>query len=136
MEKPKNVEMILVENRDYRVKLEQKKVGKTNFNTDLKQGPFLIDGCDTIPKLFLKRCIELGANKTAHREKKFGKWDSYSWRYYQERVFEISGALYGLGFKKGDRVAVLSECRKEWLYIDIACQCLRGICTGVYTTDS
>ena len=114
---------------------KQQFVGEVSINANLGQGPFYIDNCDTIPKLFLKRCNELG-NKTAHREKKYGKWDSFSWSYYLERVFEIAISLKGLGFEKGDRLAVLSECRKEWLYVDLACQCLGGICTGVYTTDS
>ena len=136
MEKPKNMEMTLKENPDSKEEKNKERVSEVRINSNLRKGPFLIDDCDTIPKLFLKRCIELGAKKTAHREKHFGKWDSYSWGYYQEKVFEISGGLHKLGFKKSDRLVVLSECRKEWLYIDIACQCLRGICTGVYTTDS
>ena len=136
MEKPKNMEMTLKENPDYKEGKNKERVSQVRINSNLRKGPFLIDDCDTIPKLFLKRCIELGSKKTAHREKHFGKWDSYSWGYYHEKVFEISGGLHKLGFKKSDRLVVLSECRKEWLYIDIACQCLRGICTGVYTTDS
>ena len=136
MEKPKNMEMTLKENPDYKGGKNQEGVSQVSINSNLEKGPFLIDDCDTIPKLFLQRCIELGSKKTAHREKKFGKWDSYSWGYYREKVFEISGALHKIGFKKSDRLAVLSECRKEWLYIDIACQCLQGTCTGVYTTDS
>jgi long-chain acyl-CoA synthetase len=43
------------------------------LNADLSQGPFYIDGCDTLPKLFEKRCRELGS-RTAHREKDFGIW--------------------------------------------------------------
>ena len=119
-----------------KIKRKRDRVSQIRINTDLSQPPFLIDQCDTIPKLFLKRCLELGKNKTAHREKKYGKWVSYSWKFYLDRVFEISIALDKLGFEEGSSIAILSECRKEWLYIDLACQCLRGICTGVYPTDS
>ena len=38
------------------------------INADLSQGPYFIDGCDTLPKLFKQRCEELG-ERVAHREK-------------------------------------------------------------------
>ena len=136
MEKPKDLEIMLAQLTNNDVETRPDQFGGISINFDLSKPPFLIDGCDTIPKLFLKRCKELGSNKIAHREKKFGKWDSYSWKDYLERVLEISGALYELGFQHGDRLAILSECRKEWLYIDMACQCARGTCNGIYTTDS
>ncbi len=120
---------------EHKIFPKQEIIGDVSINANLEQGPFFIDNCDTVPKLFLRRCRELG-KKTAHREKKYGKWESFTWSYYLERVFEISAALQTLGFEKGDRIAVLSECRKEWLYADLACQCLGGFCTGVYTTDS
>ena len=37
-----------------------------------------IDGCDTLPKLFLKKSAERG-ERIAIREKDFGIWQSYSW---------------------------------------------------------
>ena len=49
-----------------------------SLNADLSSGPYYIDGCDTLAKLFLNRCRELG-EKTAHREKDYGIWLSYSW---------------------------------------------------------
>ena len=41
-----------------------------SINADLTNGPYFIDGFDTIPKLFQARCAELG-ERTAHREKDF-----------------------------------------------------------------
>ena len=37
----------------------------------------VIDGCDTLAKLFLFRCRALGG-RTAHPEKALGVWKSYS----------------------------------------------------------
>src|SRR5690606_32215869 len=38
--------------------------------------------------------------------------------------------------RRGEVVQILSEDRKEWLYIDQGVQCVGGISSGIYTTDS
>ncbi len=111
------------------------KVHGIELNADLSQGPFFIDGCDTLPKLFEKRCGELGA-RTAHREKDFGIWRSYSWTDWYEQARLLGLGLISLGFGRGDVAAILSEDNKEWLYADLGIQCAGGIVTGVYTTDA
>ncbi len=99
------------------------------------QWPIAIDGCTTIPDLFRKRCAELG-QRTAHREKDFGIWKSHSWSEYWQHAKWIGLALRKLGLKRGEAVSVLSGERKEWIYFDVGIQCVGGITTGVYTTDS
>jgi long-chain acyl-CoA synthetase len=111
------------------------KVHGIELNADLSQGPFYIDGCDTLPKLFEKRCRELGA-RTAHREKDFGIWLSYSWTDWYAHARLIGLGLISMGFGRGDVAAILSEDNKEWLYADLGIQCAGGIVTGVYTTDA
>jgi len=105
------------------------------FNADLTQAPYFIDGVDTMAKLFKQRCEVLG-NKTAHREKHFGIWHSYSWNDYYENAKKIGLALKSLGLKRGQVISLLSEDNKEWMYIDMGVQCMGGICSGIYTTDS
>jgi long-chain acyl-CoA synthetase len=105
------------------------------MNADLTQRPYFVDGCDTLPKLFAKRCADLGA-RTAHREKHLGVWQSFSWNDYWEHARLIGLALRALGLKRGDVVSILSEDRKEWLYADFGIQGVGGIVSGVYTTDS
>ncbi len=99
------------------------------------QRPALVDGCDTTVKLFAKRCAELGA-KTAHREKEFGIWESYSWQAYWDHAKWLGLGLCALGLKRGEVVSILSEDRREWAYADMGIQCAGGIASGVYTTDS
>jgi len=106
-----------------------------SFNADLTQGPYLIDGHDTIPKLFKERCMELDS-RTAHREKHFGIWHSYSWSDYYNSAKKIGLALKSLGLKRGQAISILSEDNKEWMYVDLGVQCVGAICSGVYTTDS
>ena len=113
----------------------QKKVRGLMINADLSRGPFYIDGADTTPKLFRLRCQTLG-KRTAHREKTFGIWRSYSWDDYFNSAKNLGLGLVALGLKRGDVVSILSEDSKEWMYTDMGVQCVGGICSGAYTTDS
>lgn len=106
-----------------------------SINEDLYNGPYYMDGCDTLSKLFLSRCKELG-ERTAHREKDYGIWLSYSWNDYLEHTRLIAHGLVALGLQRGEVVSILSEDNKEWVYSDMAIQCIGAIASGVYTTDS
>ena len=101
----------------------------------LLERPFLIDGCDTLVKLFLLRCRTLG-ERTAHREKELGIWRSHSWAAFLEAARAIGLGLVELGLERGDVVSILSEDNKEWIYADVGVQCVGGIVSGIYTTDS
>lgn len=113
----------------------QEKVHGLMVNADLSQGPFYIDGMDTTPKLFRKRCQTLGT-RTAHREKTFGIWRSHSWDDYFTRAKHLGLGLVSMGLQHGEVVSILSEDKKEWMYTDMGVQCVGAICSGVYTTDS
>ena len=113
----------------------QQTVQGISINEDLTKGPWFIDGCDTIVKLFARRCQELG-ERTAHREKHFGIWLSYSWNDFFEHARLIGMGLSSLGLRRGEVVSILSEDNKEWLYADFGIQAVGGITSGVYTTDS
>ncbi len=89
-----------------------------SVNADLENGPYFLDGCDTLPKLFLQRCRELG-ERTSHREKDYGIWLSYSWNDFHEHAKLIAHGLLSLGLKRGEVVSILSEDNKEWVYTDL-----------------
>ena len=114
---------------------EQVTIHGLTINKDLTSGPYFADGQDTLCKLFRARCTELGP-KTAHREKDYGIWLSYSWADFYAQTRLIGLGLYALGFRRGDVASILSEDNKEWIYTDMAIQCMGGIASGVYTTDS
>lgn len=114
---------------------EQRIVNGISINVDMTQGPYLMDGCDTLPKLFQKRCAELG-ERVAQREKDYGIWLSYSWNDFWNNARLIGLGLKSLGLKRGEVVSILSEDNKEWLYTDLGVQCVGGIGSGIYTTDS
>ncbi len=94
-----------------------------------------IDGCDTLPRLFLNRCRTLG-EQTAHREKHLGIWRSHSWNAYHDSARAIGLGLASLGLQRGMVVSILSEDNREWLCADIGIQCVGGIVCGIYPTGS
>ena len=113
----------------------QRIVDGHSINADLTRGPYFFDGADTLVKLFRERCKQLGG-KIAHREKDYGIWLSYTWSDFYEHAELIGLGLVALGLKRGEVVSILSEDRKEWVYVDLAVQSVGGIASGVYTTDS
>ncbi len=44
--------------------------------------------------------------------------------------------MRSLGLERGDVISILSEDNKEWIYTDLATQCMGAIASGIYTTDS
>jgi len=94
---------------------------------------WIVDGCNTFPKLFLKKAAERG-DKVAMREKDFGIWQTYTWLEYRGRAFEIAHGLLALGLKSGDVVSIQSEDCKEWVFADMGIMLAGGIVNGVYPT--
>jgi len=114
---------------------DQVDINGVRFNAVPGQRPVHCDGYETIVQLFRGRCQAL-SGRTAHREKDFGIWKSYSWSDYWTHAKYLGLGLVSLGLKPGEVVSILSEDRKEWAYADMGIQCVGGIASGVYTTDS
>ena len=70
------------------------------------------------------------------REKDRGIWKAYTWGDYGANAKAIGMGLIALGLEPGDRVAILSENNKEWLFCDLGVLCAAGVSTGIYPTDS
>jgi long-chain acyl-CoA synthetase len=96
-------------------------------------GPVTIDGCDTLPKLFLKKSAERG-ERIAMREKDFGIWQSYSWSDYRRHASNIAHGLLALGLQRGDVVSIQSEDCREWLWADVGVLLAGGVVNGIYPT--
>ena len=71
----------------------------------------------------------------AMREKRLGLWEEVTWSTYWSSAQEVGHALLALGVGVGDRVAVHSENRPEWLYADIGITAVRAATVGLYTTN-
>lgn len=71
----------------------------------------------------------------AMREKTLGIWREITWAEYWETVTVVAHGLIALGVKPGERVAVHSENRPEWVATDTACAAVRATCMGLYPTN-
>jgi long-chain acyl-CoA synthetase len=74
-------------------------------------------------------------DQIALREKDFGIWQEVSWADYWNHAELVGHALLALGIEPGDRVAVHSENRREWLYSDIGAIAVRATTVGLYPTN-
>jgi long-chain acyl-CoA synthetase len=94
-----------------------------------------IDNQTSIPALFRFRAQTL-KNKVAMREKHFGIWRTFSWDQYYSKTARIGKAMMALGLESGQTVSILADPCKEWLFFDLAAQCIGCVSCGIYATDS
>lgn len=66
--------------------------------------------------------------------KREDRWQTVSSRQYYGYVASIARALKQWGIQKGDRVAILSENRPEWMIADFACVCSGIADVPIYST--
>jgi long-chain acyl-CoA synthetase len=88
----------------------------------------------TIPHR-IRAWAEQEPDRVCLREKRFGVWQGIPWREYWENVRIVAHGLAALGVGPGDRVAIHSENRPEWLYTDVGCVAIRAISVGLYSTN-
>ncbi|GGM75784.1 long-chain-fatty-acid--CoA ligase [Dactylosporangium sucinum] len=69
------------------------------------------------------------------REKQRGIWQEITWGEYWDTAETVAHALLALGIEPGDRVAIQSENRPEWLFVDVAAVAVRGSTVGLYPTN-
>ena len=84
----------------------------------------------TIPQIFKATSEKYWDKKPALRQKKLGIWRSYTWREYYENTMFFACGLAALGFKPGDKVAIIGDNTPEWLYAMFAAMSLGGVSTG------
>ena len=63
-----------------------------------------------------------------------GKWINYSSEEVYDIVHELALGLLKLGFKKNEKVAIISGNRPEWNFVDLAVQLLGGVTVPIYPT--
>ena len=73
--------------------------------------------------------------QVAMREKDFGIWQEYTWAETWDLIETAAHGLLELGVEVGDRVAIHSEDRPEWVILDLAAVAVRAITVGLYPTN-
>ena len=87
---------------------------------------------DTLPKLLLAQAARWDSRRVAIREKEFGIWQAYSWRDVAHHVELIALGLASLGFRRGDKIAVIGDNRPQLYWTMLAAQALGGAPVPVY----
>ncbi len=68
---------------------------------------------------FFEKSVERFASNTLMMEKRHGVWEKWTYRQIREEAYAFGAGLKLLGFVKGDRVALLSEGRKDWMVSEL-----------------
>jgi long-chain acyl-CoA synthetase len=90
---------------------------------------------DTFPKLVRLNAARF-PRKVAIREKDYGIWQSYTWQDYYDRGRRIALGLASLGFRRGDRTAIVGDNRPELYWSVMAAQALGGVPVPLYQDSS
>ncbi len=90
---------------------------------------------DNLPEVFWN-AVAMRGDMTLFRQKKYGLWQSLSWREVGEIVREAGMGLLELGFAVGETTSILGNTRQEWLFSDLAVLSCGGISSGIYPTDA
>ena len=86
---------------------------------------------ETFPRLVRENARTRG-NRVAIREKDYGIWQSYTWAEYFEQGRLIALGLASLGFRRGDKVAIVGDNRPQLYWAVLATQALGGVPVPLY----
>jgi long-chain acyl-CoA synthetase len=89
----------------------------------------------SIPDLFFAR-VDATPDAPAFLHPEEGAWKSLSWREAASRTRELACGLLSLGLAPGDRVAIVSSTRLEWILADLAIACAGGVTATVYPVST
>ena len=90
---------------------------------------------DNLIALFLARAEEKG-DAPFLWAKREGEWRSTSWAEAARQVAALAASLKNIGLEPGDRVALVSENRPEWLISDLAIMAAGCVTVPTYTTNT
>lgn len=88
---------------------------------------------DTLPKYFLARVKQYGDKKVAVRQKEFGIWQEFTWKDAYEIMRDFALGLASLGLKRGDRVSIVGDNDRQYLWADLAIMSVGGVAVGIFT---
>ena len=86
---------------------------------------------DTFPHRLILNAQKFG-QRPAIREKDLGIWQTWTWQEMKEEIFSFANGLSELGFKRGDKLAIVGANRPRLYWGICAAQCLGGIPVPIY----
>lgn len=92
------------------------------------------DSCTSLPAMFFDNTAEIGDRPFLWR-KTGGEWRSTTGNAARETAAALATGLTSLGVAPGDRVALVSESRPEWMIADLGIMAAGGISVPAYVTN-
>src|SRR6266850_1895242 len=86
---------------------------------------------DTFPKLLLEHA-RVRPDRPANREKDYGIWQSWSWAEVAAEVEALACGLSAIGFRRGDKLAIIGDNRPRLYWAIAAAQALGGVPVPLY----
>src|SRR3954468_19466251 len=93
------------------------------------------DAVPSLTRLFFDQAAKL-SRQPLLRAKQNGSWVPMTYGEVAARVKALARGLIGLGIQPGDRVALISENRPEWLIADLAIMAAGGITVPHFATNT
>jgi long-chain acyl-CoA synthetase len=90
----------------------------------------------TAPELWREAVRDAPPDHPAYLEERADGWEPVSWAEALERIDDLAHGLLARGVRHGDRVAVLSRTRLEWILLDWAVMSIGAVVVGLYPTSS
>jgi long-chain acyl-CoA synthetase len=89
----------------------------------------------TVVELFRAR-VEATPDSRALCGRRGGEWHWLTWREAEARVRALAAGLLALGLAKGERAAILSSSRPEWILADLAILWAGGAVSTLYPSNT
>lgn len=98
-------------------------------------GDFLSAGKSrgTLVRMVDERSDRYG-DKVVFERKRDGGWETTSWKDLYRLYREVARGLLHLEVENGDKVAILSENRPEWAFVDLGVLAMQGVVVPLYWT--
>ena len=88
----------------------------------------------SVPALLLRQARMRG-RAVALRKKELGRWKQYTWADYAHRVESVALGLLELGLGAGEVVAIQSDNRPAWVFVDVGAQSVGASVAAVFPTS-
>src|SRR4051812_26355148 len=100
----------------------------------ITSGADLVQG-RTLPEAYYHR-YKIQPERNSFFTKTDGQWVPSTYRESFRYLRSVMSGLRKAGFKRGEKIVIFAENRKEWVLTDLAAQWLGGATTGIYLTNT
>src|SRR6185369_14270609 len=87
-----------------------------------------------LAQMFFERARTL-ADRPRYRYRTEAGWQEVTWQAMADRVRALAAGLIDLGVEPGDRVALLSATRAEWMEVDFAILACGALTVPIYQSN-